>query len=70
VAVQSTLLAYMTGVSWVKADAGTVATIITEQDYERYFRGKEVDSPQIMTLVKSRSFDCGIAVLNYEPKRD
>ena len=31
---------------------------------------KELDSKQPLTLVKSRSFDCGIVVLNYEPKRD
>ncbi len=31
---------------------------------------KEFDSKQNMTLVKSSSFDCGIVVLNYEPKRN
>ncbi len=31
---------------------------------------KELDRQQNLTLVKSRSFDCGIVVLNYEPKRD
>ena len=31
---------------------------------------KELDSKQDLTLVKSTSFDCGIVVLNYEPKRD
>lgn len=31
---------------------------------------KELDSQQNLTLVKSTSFDCGIVVLNYEPKRD
>ena len=31
---------------------------------------KELDRKQALTLVKSRSFDCGIVVLNYEPKRD
>jgi dihydrofolate reductase len=31
---------------------------------------KELDSKQDLTLVKARSFDCGIVVLNYEPKRD
>lgn len=31
---------------------------------------KELDSKQDLTLVKSISFDCGIVVLNYEPKRD
>jgi len=31
---------------------------------------KELDSKQNLTLVKSTSFDCGIVVLNYEPKRD
>jgi len=30
---------------------------------------KELDSKQNLTLVKSTSFDCGIVVLNYEPKR-
>jgi len=30
---------------------------------------KELDSTQNMTLVKSLSFDCGIVVLHYEPKR-
>jgi dihydrofolate reductase len=29
---------------------------------------KELDSKQNLTLVKSISFDCGIVVLNYEPK--
>jgi dihydrofolate reductase len=29
---------------------------------------KELDSKQDLTLVKSRSFDCGIVLLNYEPK--
>jgi len=31
---------------------------------------KELDSIQNLTLVKSTSFDCGIVVLNYEPKRN
>lgn len=31
---------------------------------------KDLDGKQNLTLVKSRSFDCGIVVLNYEPKRD
>jgi dihydrofolate reductase len=31
---------------------------------------KELDSQQNLILVKSTSFDCGIVVLNYEPKRD
>jgi len=31
---------------------------------------KDLDRKQNLTLVKARSFDCGIAVLNYEPKRD
>ncbi|MEH1944309.1 MAG: dihydrofolate reductase family protein [Nostoc sp.] len=31
---------------------------------------KELDSKQYLTLVKATSFDCGIVVLNYEPKRD
>ncbi len=31
---------------------------------------KEIDSKQYLTLVKATSFDCGIIVLNYEPKRD
>ena len=31
---------------------------------------KELDGKQNLTLVKSTSFDCGIVVLNYEPKRD
>jgi dihydrofolate reductase len=31
---------------------------------------KELDSKQNLTLVKATSFDCGIVVLNYEPKRD
>ena len=31
---------------------------------------KELDGKQNLTLAKSRSFDCGIVVLNYEPKRD
>lgn len=31
---------------------------------------KELDSKQYLTLVKAKSFDCGIVVLNYEPKRD
>ena len=31
---------------------------------------KELDSKQNLTLVKSTSFDCGIVVLNYEPKRN
>jgi dihydrofolate reductase len=30
---------------------------------------KELDRQQELTLVKSSSFDCGIVVLNYEPKR-
>ena len=30
---------------------------------------KELDSRQNLTLVKSTSFDCGIVVLNYVPKR-
>jgi dihydrofolate reductase len=29
---------------------------------------KELDSKQNLALVKSRSFDCGIVVLNYVPK--
>ena len=31
---------------------------------------KELDSKQNLKLVKSTSFDCGIVVLNYEPKRN
>ena len=31
---------------------------------------KGLDSKLNLTLVKSTSFDCGIVVLNYEPKRD
>jgi dihydrofolate reductase len=31
---------------------------------------KELDSKQNLALVKSVSFDCGIVVLNYEPKPD
>ena len=31
---------------------------------------KELDSRRKLTLVRSTSFDCGIVVLNYEPKRD
>lgn len=31
---------------------------------------KELDSKQNLTLVKATSFDCGIVVLNYEPKRN
>jgi dihydrofolate reductase len=31
---------------------------------------KELDSKQNLILVKSTSFDCGIVVLNYEPKRE
>jgi len=31
---------------------------------------KELDSKQDLTLIKATSFDCGIVVLNYEPKRD
>jgi dihydrofolate reductase len=31
---------------------------------------KELDSQRNLTLVKSPSFDCGIVVLNYEPKRN
>jgi dihydrofolate reductase len=31
---------------------------------------KELDGKQNLTLVKATSFDCGIVVLNYEPKRD
>ena len=31
---------------------------------------KELDHKQNLTLVKSTSFECGIVVLNYEPKRD
>ena len=31
---------------------------------------KELDSKQNLKLVKSTSFDCGIVVLKYEPKRD
>jgi len=30
---------------------------------------KELDSKQKLTLVKATSFDCGIVVLHYEPKR-
>ena len=30
---------------------------------------KELDSKQNLTLVKSTSFDCGMVVLNYEPRR-
>lgn len=30
----------------------------------------DLDHRQNLTLVKSPSFDCGIVVLNYEPKRD
>ena len=31
---------------------------------------KELDSKQNLTLVKSISFDCGIVILNYEPKHN
>src|SRR4030042_1158033 len=31
---------------------------------------KELESKQNLTLIKSTSFDCGIVVLIYEPKRD
>ena len=31
---------------------------------------KEMNTSQNLTLIKSRSFDCGIVVLNYEPKHD
>ncbi|MGC1376517.1 MAG: dihydrofolate reductase family protein [Anaerolineales bacterium] len=31
---------------------------------------KELDGKQNLRLVKSTSFDCGIVVLHYEPKRD
>lgn len=31
---------------------------------------KELGSKQNLTLVKATSFDCGIVVLNYEPKHD
>jgi dihydrofolate reductase len=31
---------------------------------------KELDSKQNLKLVKSTPFDCGIVVLNYQPKRD
>jgi len=31
---------------------------------------KELDRKQNLTLIKSTSFDCGIVVLHYEPKRD
>ena len=31
---------------------------------------KELDRQQNLTLIKSTAFDCGIVVLNYEPKRD
>jgi len=31
---------------------------------------KELDGKQNLTLIKSTSFDCGIVVLKYEPKRD
>jgi dihydrofolate reductase len=31
---------------------------------------KELDSKQNLNLVKAIPFDCGIVVLNYEPKRD
>lgn len=31
---------------------------------------KELDGKQNLTIVISRSFDCGIVVLNYVPKRD
>lgn len=31
---------------------------------------RELDRPQNLTFVKSKSFDCGIVVLNYELKRD
>jgi len=31
---------------------------------------KELDRKHDLTLLKSRSFDCGIVVLNYEPKRN
>jgi dihydrofolate reductase len=30
---------------------------------------KELDSKQDFTLIKSTAFDCGIVLLNYEPKR-
>lgn len=31
---------------------------------------KELDSKQHLTLVKSTAFECGVVVLQYEPKRD
>lgn len=31
---------------------------------------KELDSKHNLTLVKAKAFDCGIVVLNYEPKRN
>jgi len=31
---------------------------------------KELDRKQDLILVKSRSFECGIVVLNYEPKHN
>ena len=31
---------------------------------------KELAVKQNLTLIKSAAFDCGIVVLNYEPKRD
>jgi dihydrofolate reductase len=31
---------------------------------------KELDSKQNLKLVKSKAFDCGIVVLNYEPEHD
>jgi dihydrofolate reductase len=31
---------------------------------------KELESKQNLTLIKSTSFDCGIVVLNYEPKKE
>lgn len=31
---------------------------------------KELEGKQNLRLVKARSFDCGIVILNYEPKSD
>jgi len=31
---------------------------------------KELDSQKNLALVKSMSFECGIVILNYEPKRE
>jgi len=48
-------------------DDGYIAGPNGEMDW-MIFRG--LDRKQNLTLVKSKSFDCGIVVLNYKPRRD